>query len=563
MIRCWTLEGRQTAELYGHKSFIYSLAVLPSGELVSSSEDRTARIWKDGQCIQTITHPAISVWSVAVCSENGDIVTGASDRIVRVFSRSEDRHANAETLKAFEDSVKSSSIPQQQVGDLNKEQLPGPDFIQRKSGTKEGQVQMIREDNGNVSAYQWSSAANQWINVGTVVDAAGSSGRKITYKGQDYDYVFDVDIEDGKPPLKLPYNLSQNPYESATKFITDNELPISYLDQVANFIVTNTQGATLGQGARRQTQAPGSDPWGSESRYRPGEVDSAAPQNMAAESKPKLLPQTQYLSITTANLKTIQRKVEELNQQLIDQGSKDLSMNPSDIQILTATTKQLDQASAKPEASGPALNAGIEIVLKLATAWPQDKRLPGLDLLRLLAATSPSLAIHSSSSDQTIVDRLAASGVFSEGAPPNNTMMAIRTFANLFNTEEGRFIADGEFEKIHELVQPFVESGNRNLVIAITTLYINFGVMLAGPAHNADRALTLLDDLTKVINGATDSEALYRALVGAGTLLCLGEDFRTAAKEVFDFDKALQRAETVGKEPRIKNVIREMRDELA
>ncbi|KAJ9666179.1 WD repeat protein Lub1 [Coniosporium apollinis] len=563
VIRCWTLEGRQTAELHGHENFIYSLAVLPSGELVSSSEDRTARIWKNGRCIQTITHPAISVWSVAVCAENGDIVTGASDRVVRVFSRSEDRQANAGTIKAFEDSVKSSSIPQQQVGNINKEQLPGPEFIQQKSGTKEGQVQMIREDNGNVSAYQWSTAANQWINVGTVVDAAGSSGRKISYKGQDYDYVFDVDIEDGKPPLKLPYNLSQNPYETANKFIADNELPISYLDQVANFIVTNTQGASLGPGAGNQTQAPGSDPWGSESRYRPGEVDSAAPQNMPAESRPKLLPQTQYLSITTANLKTIQKKIQELNQQLIDQGSKDLSLNPSDLQILSALTKQLEQASAKPEATSPALNEGIDLALKLATAWPQDKRLPGLDLLRLLAAASPNLAAHTSSSDQTIVDQLAASGVFSEGAPPNNTMMAIRTFANLFNTEEGRFIADGEFDKIHELVQPFVGSSNRNLVVAITTLYINYGVMLAAPAHNADRALTLLDDLTKVINSATDSEALYRALVGAGTLLCLGEDFRTAAKEVFDFDKALQRAENVGKEPRIKNVIREMRDELA
>src|ERR1700677_4456059 len=91
--------------------------------------------------------------------------------------------------------------------------------------------------------------------------------------GVEYDYVFDVDIEDGKPPLKLPYNLSQNPYEAATKFIENNKLPISYLDQVANFITTNTQGATLGQSSEAPS-APGSDPWGSDNRYRPGS-DSA------------------------------------------------------------------------------------------------------------------------------------------------------------------------------------------------------------------------------------------------------------------------------------------------
>jgi hypothetical protein len=37
------------------------------------------------------------------------------------------------------------------------------------------------------------------------------------------------------------------PYEAATKFIGDNELPMTYLDQVANFITQNTQGATIGQ----------------------------------------------------------------------------------------------------------------------------------------------------------------------------------------------------------------------------------------------------------------------------------------------------------------------------
>jgi phospholipase A-2-activating protein len=53
----------------------------------------------DGECIQTITHPAISVWGVAACPETGDIVSGASDRIVRVFSRDQNKWANKEVLK--------------------------------------------------------------------------------------------------------------------------------------------------------------------------------------------------------------------------------------------------------------------------------------------------------------------------------------------------------------------------------------------------------------------------------------------------------------------------------
>ena len=48
---------------------------------------------------------------------------------------------------------------------------------------------------------------NQWTKVGVVVDAVGS-GRKQLYQGKEWDYVFDVDVQDGVPPLKLPYNAS-------------------------------------------------------------------------------------------------------------------------------------------------------------------------------------------------------------------------------------------------------------------------------------------------------------------------------------------------------------------
>jgi len=158
VIRLWKLgsAGQQVAELHGHTNFIYSLDCLPTGELVSASEDRSVRIWRGTECVQTITHPAISVWSVSVCRENGDIVTGASDGAARIFTRSQERVASREALQEFEESVKASAIPQQEVGDINKEKLPGPEFLQSKSGTKDGQTVMIREGDGSISAHQWS-----------------------------------------------------------------------------------------------------------------------------------------------------------------------------------------------------------------------------------------------------------------------------------------------------------------------------------------------------------------------------------------------------------------------
>src|SRR4051794_16336130 len=90
VIYVWTKDGAQLLELHGHTNFIYSLSVLPSGEIISSGEDRSIKIWNHGECIQTITLPAISIWSVSV-QPNGDIVCGSSDSDVRVFTREKER----------------------------------------------------------------------------------------------------------------------------------------------------------------------------------------------------------------------------------------------------------------------------------------------------------------------------------------------------------------------------------------------------------------------------------------------------------------------------------------
>jgi phospholipase A-2-activating protein len=559
------LNGDLVGELHGHDSFIYSLASLPSGEIVSSGEDRTVRIWSGNQCIQTITHPAISVWGVAVCKETGDIVSGASDRIVRVFTRDETRQAEPAVIQRFESAVKESAIPQQQVGNINKEKLPGPEFLKEKSGTKEGQVQMIREPNGSVTAHTWSIATREWIAVGTVVDAAGSSGRKTEYLGQDYDYVFDVDIEDGKPPLKLPYNLSQNPYEAATKFLEDNELPAGYLDQVANFIVQNTQGATIGQ----TSEPAGADPWGTERRYRPGETPTAPQPPSLPQRQQEILPQRSYLSIKSANIKLIVKKLQELNQQIVSSGSKDVSLNPPELETVVALCSLLESSETLPKDS-PVVETGILLVYKVATKWPAANRLPGLDLLRLLAPATP-LTAQIRYDDHDLISAIQKTGIFSSPVNANHVMLATRLFANLFETAAGRELAVSKFDDILGMVKSVTTDGasvpNRNITIAVTTLYINYSVYFTSEGRaqrpeSSERALTLLDELAKIFSREKDSEAVYRGLVALGTLVKeLGEEVKSAAKEIYNFNPVLNKLldAGLGREPRIKNIVGEIR----
>lgn len=567
IIRLYTIQGQLVGSLFGHESFVYSLAALPTGELVSAGEDRTVRVWNGTQCVQTITHPAISVWCVRVCDETGDIVTGASDRLARVFSRNPERHASPEVIRQFEEAVKGSAIPAEQVGKINKEKLPGPDFLKQKSGTKEGQVQMIHEEDGSVTAHTWSAATQEWVAVGTVVESAGSSGRKTEYLGEDYDYVFDIDIEDGKPPLKLPYNVTQNPYEVATKFIQDNELPISYLEQVANFIAQNTQGATIGP--TQETAPSGGDPWGTDRRYRPGDA-SAAQEALSSysESTKPVLPQTYYLSIPTGNIQKMLQKLQESNQILISEGEKEIALKQTEMRAVEALCSHLEVS--EPLVDHPVIDSALPLVFRIATKWPEAHRMPGIDLIRLLAAFSPTTAKFEYDGEN-IITSLLDSGVSKAPVNVNHAMLAVRAFANLFMTSAGRKLvmehSDHLLGGVKAVLSNIGPSPNRGLIIAIMTLYINITVYLTtegreSSPESAEQGLALLEDLTKFIANEKDSEAVYRGLVALGTLVkSLGAEVKSAAKEVYEVESILSRVSgsNVGKEPRVKGVLGEIR----
>jgi WD40 repeat protein len=111
VIKLWTLNGECIMQMTGHTSFIYSIAVLPTGEIVSSSEDKTARIWNGGECISVIQH-AGSVWCVAALP-NGDVITGCADAVTRIWTRDPSRMADAATLLNYDQMLAQQTISAQ------------------------------------------------------------------------------------------------------------------------------------------------------------------------------------------------------------------------------------------------------------------------------------------------------------------------------------------------------------------------------------------------------------------------------------------------------------------
>jgi phospholipase A-2-activating protein len=591
VIRVWTLKGDLVSELHGHEAFIYSLAVLPDGKFVSSGEDRTVRVWQDSLCIQTITLPAVSVWSVAT-SGNGDIIAGSSDKLARIFTTDLDRVADATVEAEFNEAVKSSAIPQQTVGAINKTDMEGPDFLQRKAGTKDGQIQMIKENDGSVSAYSWSNVKQAWDMVGTVVDSVGS-GQKVNYKGKEYDYVFDVDIEDGKPALKLPYNVTQNPHEVATKWLQDHGLPLTYLEETANFIVRGTQGTALGQPAP-EPELSGPDPLGTESRYRPGAVSSYQPPASVSSISAKRLPQKEYVSIVAGKPDATYQQILKLNTRYARSAESRLSLSDPELDALAKIFGQLQGHKFDGKSfleKSPTLEACLPIAVKIATKWqPPTNRLAGLDLLRFLAAASfdlPQLEVEG----QDIVTLVVSSGVFDAGLVSTNTklaMVAIRLFSNLmFGSEMGRGLLEAQSDLVVRSVKtmtPYCRQ-DASLSIAVTTYYLNLAVWLTRPENarlegKEDRALTIVEAVSQILEPlpVVDSkvsgnamqqvtEPVFRGLFAIGTVLVglQNSELKDAARTIFNIGTLISQLKQRGyfQETRFQGLVDEVAGALA
>ncbi|KAG1759979.1 WD40-repeat-containing domain protein [Suillus occidentalis] len=523
-IKVWTMQGDVVYTLSGHTSFVYSLSVLPNGGIVSGGEDRSVRVWRDGECVQMIVHPAISVWAVSTMP-NGDIVSGCSDGIVRVFSESQDRWASATELGAFEDLIASQAISSQQVGDVKKSDLPGPDALLHP-GKKPGEVKMIK--NGDlVEAHQWDSATSNWQKIGDVL-----------FNGKEYDYVFDVDVQEGAPPVETP--IQCNPYAAAQRFLEQNDLSTNYIDEVVKFIEKNTSGVNLGASnelrASRYSGAPAAapsaaptpstaymDPFTGASRYS-GAPAPAPPVPSVSPSSPKIIPFAKFVSFKQANVSAMQAKLYQFDEALRNEiSTATLAMYPEELATIEEAFTYLSQVtSTTPQRSLPPLGGShADAIIQILERWPASQRFPMMDLSRLVAAYCADASAAPGGRERFFASLFKASDwteVRSHGkamskAQETNILLLFRTIANCFQegtpVDEGRWVAQ-VFEALSDAPYALLTKAQR---VALATILFNFSCAYLTTPVARDVLLRSNTD---------DPEVTYRTLVALGNVVYTG-----------------------------------------
>jgi phospholipase A-2-activating protein len=332
---------------------------------------------------------------------NNDIVIACSDGTIRIFTQDETRVASKSECEAFEHELSVFAIPtktDETMSKINRSELPGIEALSNP-GRKDGQTIMINNEN-EVEVYSWSEVDTRWVKIGVAVGSATSSGGsnrdKVKYDGKEYDFVFDISLDDEGTALKLPYNLSEDPWRTAQDFIHKHELSQAFLDQIAQFIITNTKGETItGQGETyvdpftgESRYTPGGsasiadnppsyyDPFTGQSRYTPGgsvsnvatsgsyqdpftgnAYRSAAADKQTISNANEYYPQSNFVLFEQRNIPTIINKIKELQVK-----------NSSEVGIINVFENVADSTSNE-------LSAEFHGLILLLTTWSQGELL--------------------------------------------------------------------------------------------------------------------------------------------------------------------------------------------
>jgi phospholipase A-2-activating protein len=526
LVKVWEVSGtdlRCALTLPGHTQFVYCVVHNDArpGELATASEDGTARVWKDGECVAVLRHPS-TVWTVCALP-NGDLVTGCSDGVVRVWTCDPSRVASDEEIAAHQAALDAAEAAVLEAKRDKLKKLPGLEAL-AKPGAREGASVVVR--NGDkAEAYSWSQG--QWALVGEVVDPpsadSGAGLGKKTLFGVEYDLVFDVDLGDGHN-RQIGHNLGANPYTTAQEFIDREEIGQDFLQQIADFIEANTPKVVSQEPAQAHW-----DPYNGANVYTPG----AKPNPDAARA-------------AAAAAAAAAARVADPAAALAPPLAAPFTFEPAKFQPALAKMAELGGLTEADEAAvrrivavledrrryhaSQVAHADVDCLVRLALAeaspFPVDKRFAALDVFR-------AGLLHAHFSERLLdpVGRLLAVAE-TPNAGAATTLMALRGICNLFANRRFQRELSMEAGMVLDLCAANV-SGNAQTRLAVASLIANYGLLmfeLRATMAAREYKLQALSALAALKAKEDDAEVAARITVAVKAITHHDKDAQEAAR---------------------------------
>lgn len=556
-LKIWNPSGECVAELVGHTALVYSVAV--STDIVASgSEDNTAKVWAfDGTCLQSLEHPGC-VWATAFLP-NGDLVTACSDGVARIWSQDPGRRADAKITEELAAAVasrkqeleksKSSSHGNGEGGVSLPSGLDLRDpLVLAAPGSRDGQTVIVKEGSSGV-AYSWDAAKSEWERIGEVVSGPdeGTGIGKKCHQGREWDHVFDVDVADGAPQLKLAMDAGENPYLVAERFIQAHELPMEYKEQIVQFIIQNTGNAGPVPSGNYV------DPFTGGSAYVPPPISTAPGTAGVAPSSDYMvtgggadpftgvarptsapqrhLPAKKYLVFDSPPpADGLRKKLSEFSAILSsDPSTAQIALKGSEVEEGGALEALLSTAFRSGAADGTTLSSpAVLSLLKRLLGWPPAQLYPSLDIARMMALTMPGGSALAALSDHHVavhaplgsLGHALAVALGADPPIPATQQVALRLVANCFSNEILRNWIRKDMAAILELVSRCATSGQKGVRLGVATVLVNFSVFLNSlPGDELEGKKQVVFAAASLLQACPSDDEIgrYNALIAIGT----------------------------------------------
>lgn len=391
--------------------------------------------------------------------------------------------------------------------------------------------------------------------------------KKTSYLGQEYDYVFDIDIDDSGVKLKLPYNICEEPYMVAQNFIYRHELNQMFLDEIAQFIIKNTEGQNIiQQSASCDPFTSGNsyvadssstlrnnnqnsllvDPFTGISAYNAQKMPVSKPGSSYDPIENEFFPLLNFILFDQLNFEPILKKFSELQSSFLNETKYEFISDKDNFALI----KNLLESYSKKNITGE-IHEQFDLLFEMIHQWPIDSVFPLLDLVRILSLDKNfATYITRSESINIKINKQRLHGAnkyfdiitkFLNDDRVINSMLVTKMFCNIFNSLNNakecsiqHLLSYILYERgfMFDKLLPFLKNDSKSFQIAFSTLILNYTVLIEKLSSYDD---DLFDEVIRnsyleiieflncnEINDnllQMDQEAIFRILVSIGTLL--------------------------------------------
>lgn len=474
---------------------------------IASAEDGHVVFWSlddPHHSPQIVLHPT-TVWNV-VPLPNGDVATCGDDGQLRIFTRVTERRAPVEEQQAFQQLVHNAHS---KAGPTSEEiaKLPKWEHQAQHRGTSEGQVQVFQK-NGIAIAAQWSMASSTWIEVGQVVGSQSNNDSSSgLIDGVHYDHVLPIEVDQtggGVAQLRVGYNVGENPFVAAQRFLDAHQLPQHYLSQIADYIQQRV-GAT------------------------PPTIGATTPAATTGTPLTSFqhLPMThaKTFDLVTASASTTLSKIQaKLEESCTDE--KQRTTLASLVETLAATQRyHVNHVT----------NEHWKLLEQFVQTLPPSLAFPALDLARM-AVRHPDGVHYSASLLVTAACQMdeTSSGTLSGPAVVAIPLLTLRLAVNVLAVNP-RCLSNREVLLL--CAARHVQSDNKNIRLSVATLLYNL-VFAMQPKPTDEEIATICYSIVSIAkdilnNRQYEAEAILRTLQAVGTLVLSHAAAKSIANSLF------------------------------